>query len=168
MGLLQKLARAGTSRKNVCRNLHRLLKRSGLQYPVPLTWVPVTVKLRKPKPHNETLDWPILKLSDWVRVLVEHNPEHILGGMRLEEVDGWTMQFTSFWESYRSINAAHPVFLEGLDLGKCVPYALHGDEGRGLRFKPYLVESFQPCIGVRGLQYTNESGPRGLQHEPYC
>ena len=91
MGLLQRLARCGTSRKNVCRNLHRLLNKSGLQYPVPLTWVSVTIRLRKPKPHHEVLDWPMIKLSDWVRVLVEHSPEYILGGMRLEDMDGWAM-----------------------------------------------------------------------------
>ena len=147
----------------MCRNLHRLIDKSGTQYPVPLTWTDVTVRLRKPQPHHDVVKWPTIKLSDWARVLVECTPEFILGGLQLEDVDGWTSMFSSFWESYRSINGSHAVFSQGLDLGKCLPYAVHGDEGRGLRFKPYLVESWQPLIGVHGLSCTNESGPLGLQ-----
>ena len=61
------------------------------------------------------------------------------------------------FDNYRRVDEHHPVFTTGVELGRVVPYALHGDEGRGLRGKPYLVESWQPIIGVAGPDYTNES-----------
>ena len=156
--MLHKIARAGASRTNICRNLHRLLRTSGAQFPVEVTTVPVTVRLRKPKPHSEVLQWPIIRITDWARAILSRNPAYLLGGLRLEDGLGWQQQFSSFWSSYRSIDPAHPAYSEGLDLSRTIPYALHGDEGRGLRSKPFLVESFQPIIGKNGIFVTNESG----------
>ena len=156
--MLHKIARAGASRTNVCRNLHRLLRGAGVQYPVEIATVPVTIRLRKPEPHNEVLQWPIIRLSDWVRALLKCHPSYLLGGMELEDTLGWQHQFATFWETYRTIDPDHEVFSAGLELANVVPYALHGDEGKGLRGKPFLVESFQPVIGRHGMFVTNESG----------
>ena len=71
------------------------------------------------------------------------------------------MIFGNFWAVYQTIDEGHPVFSAGLDLGRVVPYALHGDEGKGLRGRPYLVESWQPIIGVAGPHHTNESTQLG-------
>ena len=121
--------------------------------------VPVTVRLRKPRPHNEKIEWPILAISDWAVALLEHSPEFLLGGLRLEDVDGWKMLLGNFWQTYRSIDSAHPTYtVEGVDPCTTIPYALHGDEGSGLRKIPFLVESWQPIIGVKGPFHTNESG----------
>ena len=156
--MLHKLAKAGTSRTNVCRNLHTLLKKSGAEYPVAVTTAPTTIRLRKPRPHDEVLQWPVIRISDWARVLLEKNPEYLLGGCKLEHELGWEMIFSSFWDNFRSINPGHPAYTSGLDLSRLIPYAIHGDEGRGLRGKPYLVESFQPIISKHGPFVTNESG----------
>ena len=156
--MLHKIARAGASRTNICRNLHRLLRGSGVQYPVQVSAVAVTVRLRKPKPHNEVLQWPILRITDWARALLQQSPSHLLGGFRFEDSPGWQHQFASFWSVYQKIDPAHEVFSAGLDWGRTIPYALHGDEGKGLRSKAFLVESFQPVIGRHGLFHTNESG----------
>ena len=156
--MLHKLAKAGTSRTNVCRNLHNLLEKSGAQYPVPLATVPTTIRLRKPRPHDEVLQWPVIRISDWARVLLEKNPAYLLGGCKLEDELGWSMILSSFWEKYRSINPSHVAYTSGLELSRLIPYAIHGDEGRGLRGKPFLVESFQPIISKHGLFVTNESG----------
>ena len=158
--MLHKIARAGTSRTNVCRNLHRLLHASGEQYPVDIASVPVTIRLRKPRPHFEVVQWPMIRISDWARAILKHHPPYLLGGCKLEDEAGWEMQFASFWSSYRSIDPAHPAFevFEEHMLSRVIPYAHHGDEGRGLRQKPFLVESFQPIISRAGMFVTNESG----------
>ena len=146
------------SRTNICRNLHRLLHASGAQFPVALTMVPVTIRLRKPRPHNEVVEWPMIRISDWARAILSKNPSYLLGGFSLEDADGWQHQFATFWSCYESIDPTHEVFRTGLDLGRVIPFAHHGDEGRGLRAKPYLVESFQPIIGRNGMFSTHESG----------
>ena len=130
-----------------------------MQFPARLTWIQVTCRLRKPRPHNEILDWPIIQISDWVVALLERNPEYLLGGLQLHQAEGWRQMFASFWDLYRTIDDNHMVFEAGLDLTCTIPYALHGDEGKGLRQKAFLVESFQPIIGVHGPSHTNESGP---------
>ena len=122
----------------------------------------MTIRLKKPKPRTETIDWPVLKMSSWVQTLTK--PEYarfLLGGHAIDDVDGWKMMFANFWHQYRSVNPSHPVFSSGIDTAFFIPFALHGDEGRGLRGKPYLVESWQPLIGVGGPFVTNESGSRG-------
>ena len=129
-----------------------------MQFPVQLTWIPVTCRLRKPRPHNETLDWPIIQISDWARVLLDKNPQYLLGGLHLNQAEGWRRMFANFWDSYRTIDPNHMAFEAALDLSCTIPYALHGDEGKGLRQKPFLVESFQPIIGFHGPSHTNESG----------
>ena len=156
--MLHKIARAGASRTNVCRNLHRLLSGSGVQYPVKITAVPVMIRLRKPKPRNEVLQWPIIGITDWARALLQRSPPYLLGGFNLEDSLGWQHQFASFWSVYKTIDPDHAVFSSGLSPTNIVPYALHGDEGKGLRGKPFLVESFQPVIGRHGIFVTNESG----------
>ena len=158
---MSKLARTGASRTNICRNLHRLIEKSGVKFSVELTVVPVRIRLRKPKPHIEILDWPIIRPSDWARSLLKHNPEILLGGHKLED-EGWKPILASFWQQYRAINPGHPAFatFTNLDLERVIPYAHHGDEGRGLRGKPFLVESIQPIIGFHGINSTNESGQR--------
>ena len=167
--MLHRIAKAGTSRSNVCRNLHRLLKRSGAQYPVPLTTVPVSIRLRKPKPHSEVIDWPIIRISDWAQVLLQMNPKFLLGGHRMEDIDGWKMMLCTFWDMYRMIDEQHPMYCtsDHPPPSNTIPYCLRGDEGRGLRNKPFLVESFQAVIGLDGLFGTNESGHLGthiVQH----
>ena len=157
---MSKLARTGASRTNICRNLHRLIDKSGVKFPVKIAVVPVRIRLRKPKPHVETLDWPMIRPSDWVRSLINQNPPILLGGHELED-ERWKPMLASFWEQYRYINPQHPIYaLPNIDRSTVLPYAHHGDEGRGLPGKPFLVESFQPIIGVNGINSTNESGQR--------
>ena len=122
--------------------------------------VPVTIRLRRPRPHNDVVQWPIIRITDWAHVLLSRNPEFMLGGMRLhEDALGWQTMLSNFWQEYKCIDGSHPVFhLDGFDPAFSIPYALHGDEGAGLRKKPFLVESFQPIISVKGPFHTNESG----------
>ena len=157
--MLHKLAKVGDSRTNICRNLHRLIDRSDVLFPVLMSTTPVTIKLRKPRPHTTVVDWPIIKMTDWAQTLLQRTPQYMLGGMKLEQVDEWSRMFSMFWSFYRTIDPSHPIYnLPVPEHGKFLPYAIHGDEGRGLRNKAFLVESFQPLIGVWGPMKTNESG----------
>ena len=130
-----------------------------------LSTIPVTCKIRKPRPREVVFDWPFIRISDWAAVLLHKNPQYMLGGFKVEEDQGWRRLLSGFWDTYASIDDAHPVFSTNLDPSTIIPFALHGDEGRGLRFKPFLVESFQTVIGCYGPSRTNESGHLSCKYE---
>ena len=101
-------------------------------------------------------------MVDWARVLLRAHPEVLLGGCRINEVQKWKGIFREFWELYRGTNPDHVVFSSNLPLECCVPYFLHGDEGKTLRSRSMMIESFQPVISRNGPLTTNESGNLGV------
>ena len=100
-------------------------------------------------------------MEDWARVLLRQHPEVLLGGCKLNEVQKWKGVFRDFWELYRGANPDHAVFSSNLQLETCMPYFLHGDEGKTLRSRSMMIESFQPVISRKGPSSTNESGNLG-------
>ena len=144
--------------KNVCRNLHTLLRRNGGVFPVEIDVAPATIARRRPFYHTSQVRWPVLKMSSWVKALLNKAPQMILAGHRVEDTSGWQSTFSSFWTRYKSVNGSHDIFSDGYDQRFVVPYFLHGDEGRGQCRRPFMVESFQPCISWKGSDVTNESG----------
>ena len=83
----------------------------------------------------------------------------ILGGHTFQDRQGWEELFSTFWSKYEQVNSDHPVYLDFDEATRrrCIPYFLHGDEGRGQCRRPFMIESFQPCVSHRGLEFTNES-----------
>ena len=155
--LLFKIARSGHSERNACRNLHRLINRNGLLYPVPISAKLITVARRKPTYSVEQLWWPILKMSDWVKVLLARTPKILLAGHDLKDF-GWKNTLRQFWLDYEEVNGSHIVYQSGFPPEFNIPYFLHGDEGRTHRSRSFMVESFQPVISHKGPMKTNESG----------
>ena len=142
---------------NACRDLHRLLHRTkGVLLPIPIDVCAVHIKRRKPI-RRFVVWWPMLKLSSWVHYFLKHKPQLILGSFHANDAKHWRELFKSFWEAYRLTNSDHPLFQTDFDVSCCVPYALHGDEGRGLAHKPYLVIAWQPIIGCDGMDVCNDS-----------
>ena len=163
--LLWKLSRAGLDKRNACRNLHRLIDRKDILFPVPIDAVKITVAIRKPYYKSTQLWWPILRISDWVPCLVKHSPQAILAGHRLEDVLGWQRAFQDFWKEYKLVNPTHCFYTDGLDAKFSVLFSVHGDEGRGYCRRPYLVESWQPVLGWKGKGATNEGAYFDLEYE---
>lgn len=126
--------------------------------PIPIDAVRTPVVFKKPKVRVEWIWWPVLKMGDWIKALIRYNPRIILAGNLLEEEIAWKHVFSSFWSIYKTIEPSHPVFNSSIALTNAIPYYIHGDEGRGLRSRPFLVESFQPVISESGLFETNEKG----------
>ena len=99
----------------------------------------------------------MLKLQSWASYCLEAKPQILLGGYRAEDVEAPAM-LEWFWSNYKHVNENHPVFIDHAGaLGSCIPYMVHGDEGRGLRRRPFMVISIQPCIGHLGPEVCNES-----------
>lgn len=166
MDLLRGIARAGQSKKNACRNLHTLINRSGILFPVRIDAALVSVAYRKPVFRREKLWWPIIRMTDWATTMLRERPGMLLGGHNLEQVNQWNQMFIDFWTDYFSGHPGHPLAASGYNLGFCIPYFFHGDEGRGFRQRAVMVESFQPVISRKGPSCTNMSGYLDLFRYP--
>lgn len=155
--LLHWLSRVHKTAGNACRDLHRILHRTkGVLLPLPIDVCSVRIRRRRPL-RRYVVWWPILKMNSWVSYFVKQKPQMLLGGYHTNDVMQWQNMFQSFWQTYLAYNPAHPVFSSGFDLRGCVPFAIHGDEGRGLGKKQFMVVSWQTLISHRGPMVCNDS-----------
>ena len=160
--LLGKLAAVDCGNNNSTRNVMRLIaKTDGMSLALPIDSCVVRVKYRKPV-RVVREDWPIIRLQTWVTYMLNVKPEMILGGYQVSD-PGWQSMLLDFWNTYRSVDADHPAYRDYGDvLSTVVPVMLHGDEGRGLHHRPYMVISMQPVIAYHGPHRSNEGTLRGL------
>ena len=153
--LLTRLSGVSKSKRNACRALHSLVERAGVTLPIPLDAISITIRRYKPLRICDAW-WPMLNMHSWVSYLFEHRPQVLLGGHLCEDISG-QKNFERFWECYRSIESDHPFYGSGLSPKFCIPYAFHGDEGRGRGHVPFLCISFQPLISHLGMGHCNDS-----------
>lgn len=135
-----------------------MIKKEKILFPVHIDAVPVRVALRRPYLWRETLYWPVLRMKDWINILLSRCPQILLGGYQLDQAQQWKTMFSGFWTEFKTCSSGHPVYSSNLPLDHCVPYFLHGDEGRTLRSRAMMIESFQPVISRKGMKVSNESG----------
>ena len=161
---LNAIAASGrTSRKsyrNISRNFHNRLDRNNKVLPVKISWVPVRVRQHRPKVKELDVLYPMIALSDWASYLLQNAPSFLLGGYSITEVQEYTSMFANFWKTYKKIDNSHPMYEHHprCEWGRCIPYCLHGDEGRGKSKVPILIQSYQMLIGPAGIEHTNMSG----------
>ena len=122
--------------------------------------VPTTISLRKPKLRVIHVYWPVFTMRSWVEALSQAFPKFMFGGFELEDEQSWRSLFSWFWQVYQQIDGSHPVYSElgDVDRSLVIPIMLHGDEGRGLRSTPFMVESWQFVLSYLGPYTTNTSG----------
>ena len=153
--LLSKIAAAFKSRKNACRSIRRLITATpGVTLKIPIDVCEVHVKLRKPIRVLKAW-WPMIRLDQWAKFLLREKPELLLGGNSTK--GNWRKTFTEFWDNYKKVDSQHPIHSESFDLGGCIPYYIHGDEGRGQLRRPYMVISWQCMISHQGPQVVNDT-----------
>ena len=157
--LLTSLAGVGKSKHNACRTLHRLVEGAGVTLKLALDPVHITIRRLKPVRICEAW-WPTLTMHSWVTYLFENHPKILLAGRILED-RSYQGEFQKFWEMYRRIEPMHPVYESGFDTRYLIPYAFHGDEGRGKGKIPFMVFSFQPLISHLGSSHCNDSTQLG-------
>ena len=160
---LYKIARAGKSKTNALRNLMTVMNTQNVMLPVEMDAIRLTITKKKPKVRTLQVWWPVLKMSDWVSMLLVHHPQVLLCGYTLHDYR-WMDVLEEFWRNFRLCEPGHEIFCNehgSRPLRCCVPYYIHGDEGRFLRNKPLMIEAFQPAISHKGMAWTNESGLLG-------
>lgn len=160
---LAAIGRAGRSSKpsgckHICRNFHKYLEREKRLLQVNVRMVKLRVRVHRPRVEELDLDYPFIGLEDWAKFLLEHHPKFLLGGWDITEKDDYTEMFARFWERYKALDEHHPIFSSFSDFSHCIPYCVHGDEGRGKSKTPVLITSYQMLIGYNGEQATNMNG----------
>lgn len=154
--LLQKLAGLHKCQKTACRTLHRLVESYGVTLPLRFHAVSITVRKLKPVRVVEAW-WPFFSMRTWAEYLLANYPRVLLGGSLLQDHHLWRPMLQEFWDSYQLYDPDHPVFASDYDRSCLVPWAFHGDEGRGQARIPFLTLSWQPLVGHRGLNSCNDS-----------
>lgn len=160
--LMCRIASARLSATNVDRNLRRVIKKAGASLDIEIILVRTTVRLLKPKLRVVEIFRPCLSMKSWISVLLSDYPHLVLGGFDVDQETEWRHLFEWFWSQYRDVDSSHPIFhTDGVDFGTAIPYATHGDEGRGLRSQAFMVQSFQMILSHLGPFTTNMSGHLG-------
>ena len=86
-----------------------------------------------------------------MQFIVTHNCFHMLCGLRKPHHQREEAILKSFWKKFEHEHKSHPIFSmakrKELDLSRCAPIILHGDEGRGAKRQAFLVVNFHGALG---------------------
>lgn len=159
--MLSRIACTKRVKGNVDRNLRRVIHKAGVSLHVEFVLIPTTIQLKKPRLRTVPVYWPCFCMKSWILVLLQKFPQFVLGGFKMEEETQWRALFSWFWDIYHQYDPTHPVYENDFDKSLAIPIATHGDEGRGARNTPFMVQSFQFVISYQGPATTNTSGSLG-------
>ena len=87
--------------------------------------------------------------------MLKNKPKILLGGHSLD--GDWRAMFKKFWSDYKIYSGDHPLFKTKFNQECCVPFFIHGDEGRGQLKRPFMVISTQFAIGRDGPGVINDN-----------
>ena len=108
------------------------LQTLGSQADIPMTYVDVGLE----SAH------PVLSLADTLQTLGSHNKFDMMTMGHFEQ------SFHHFWDRWKRLQPKHPVYTTHPGrLGRCIPFALHCDEGTTLKKKGIMIVQFQPMMG---------------------
>ena len=153
---VERIAKLGLH--NASRALHKFVHKNGKTLPVDVSARPLLI--RRKKKGELSVQHPMLLLSSWmVFLLGTAGAEFLLAGSRVQ--DGFYQSvFGEFWSLYEKIDPDHPIFTLKTpeERSRTLPFALHGDEGRGLAKDPIAIWSFQPVVPHSGPTCLNTAG----------
>lgn len=166
MGIVRSGETGSKRFRNVSRNFHSYIKRAKLMLPVKMSSVVLRVMERRRKRREIKKAFPMIALKSWAECLLRHKPQILLGGHAITDVSKYEAMFRAFWTQYKTLDSYHPIYnhFPPDQWGRCIPFAVHGDEGRGKAKTPVLITSFQVVISEKGLDFTNISGKLGCTH----
>ena len=90
--------------------------------------------------------------------------EHSCVGSKWRSTNNGGQSSKLFGKRFYQSQPEHELFMcsQPKPWDRCVPYYVHGDEGRGLRNRPLMVEAFQVAIGAKRCQLYKRSGELGI------
>lgn len=123
---------AGLSKTGHEERFSEKFKTYGLAADIPMTYVDVGLE----SAH------PILSLADTLQTLGSHNKFDMMTMGHSEQ------SFNHFWDRWKRLQPKHPVYTTHPGrLGRCIPIAVHCDEGTTLKKKGIMIVQFQPMMG---------------------
>ena len=135
---------------------HRVFKKYQLVPSVTLE----QASLRLGPPGSKPRKFPYIKLSSWMRHLLETDqlPMQMTGA---GSFDTMRVVLKEFWKRHKAINPSFALFgladSGQLELDLCIPYFSHSDEGRSYKHLGLWVLSAHGALG-RGTKLFVESG----------
>ena len=136
------------SKQNASRDTHRFIRKWGLAWNVPLSWVEHMV-------DDEATQVAYISPLDFVKFLVRQAPELLMGGTRDQELGQKHLE--EFWGAYQKVHPTHVLFHADHSDRRCCntfALALHGDEGRGLKKGNTTIITVETCLGVNTASNT--------------
>ena len=161
---LQKFAACGRAKttSHRCRNLHRVIHKTGKKLNVKVSTVRIWIRYSKRRVSQALVDYPVLRMPDWVNCIFRSGGHFFLGGKGMEELASFQHRLVEFWQNYKVIDPSFP-FLNKMPKGcwaQSIPIAIHGDEGRGRHKTPIMVVSVQPLMPLDNFK-SNMKGNLG-------
>ena len=160
--MLRDMSQCGRDRQDshACQNLLNLLHKKGHSIPVPLAAVTTPVRWAKRGSSKKAMiQYPILKLSDWCAKIFQAGGNFLLGGLNLDSAEQFGETLQLFWHRFRVMEPNLPFYQrEDHDWRYCLPFALHGDEGRSLGKRPVMIIAAQPLIACPDMSESNLKG----------
>ena len=137
--MLRDMAACGKDRSdsNACRNLQKLLHKSGYSVRVKLSTITTPVRMiKRGCSKTAMVQFPILKLSDWCHRIFRLGGHFWLAGQTLDSAHsfGQTLGQTlhQFWERFRIAEPNLPFWDLDYDWRYCLPYFYPWRRGKGL------------------------------------
>ncbi len=88
-------------------------------------------------------------------------------GNKIEAKTSWKTGLAKFWDEYLLSDPDHPMKHGGPPKEYTIPLYVHGDEGRGKRHLPLMVQCIQPVISYKGVNFKNSSGSLDMKKTAY-
>ena len=127
------------------RDMTVLARRYDLRLPVPLTAIDKTPGVRFQG------EFKVISLRSWAQLLVDYNLWYTLVGLNKPDVERERAILAEFWRLYKLAHPGHEIWetmdRQSVDLTRCCPILLHGDEGRGRKKAPFLICAYHSFIG---------------------
>ena len=116
------------------RDMDVVTRKFNLRLPVPIT------HLDKIPGMRYTGSFDAISLQDWCKFLINYNVWHVMCGLRKADRNRECMILSEFWKRYKVANPNSGLWAEfqqyNVDVSRCCPLVLHGDEGRGRKESP--------------------------------
>ena len=155
---LHRMARCGKSKTDphVCSNLHRLLAKTGKLLDVKKSTVPLWIRYSRKRPQQALVNYPVLRVTDWMDTIFRHGGHFALGGNSLDNPEPFREELCQFWRNYKVIDPTFAFFAKfpESEWRNCIPVAIHGDEGRGRLKSPIMIVTLQMILPLKGLKHN--------------
>lgn len=124
------------------RDVRKVVESYGLSLPIAMTMLPKTPGVM----YEGNIH--VLSLRHWMEYIVSHNVWRAMVGLKSANATREKAILSEFWRRYRLIRPSHEIFQRAdaglLDLSRCAPLLIHGDEGRGRRNQDFSASHIFP------------------------